>query len=61
MSVNKREYFKQYEQAYQQRISLNLSKNKDKDILQAIEQVGKGNKQAGIKTLIRLGIQSLNS
>lgn len=61
MSVNKREYFKQYEQAYQQRISLNLSKNKDKDILQAIEQVGKGNKQAGIKMLIRLGIQSLNT
>lgn len=35
------------------RISLNLHRENDKDIIEAIERAGSGNKQAGVKSLIR--------
>lgn len=55
--MNKAEYIKQYNKKYTKRISLNLSKVKDKDIIIAIDKEGKGNIQAGVKSLIRRAIK----
>lgn len=49
-------YLKDYNKENRVRISLNLSKDNENDIIEAIEKVGKGNKQAGVKKLIRKGI-----
>lgn len=54
------EYIKQYLKSNNVRISLNLSKAKDQDIIQAIEKESQGNKQAGVKSLIRKGIKFNN-
>jgi hypothetical protein len=51
------EYLKEYNKEKRIRISLNLSKEYDPDIIEAIEREGKGNKQAGVKSLIRKGIE----
>lgn len=51
---NRNEYIKAYNKENMVRLSLNLSKTKDRDIIQAIDQ---GNKQASIKSLIRKGIK----
>lgn len=51
------EYIKQYLKDKNVRVSLNLSKEKDQDIIQAIEKERQGNKQAGVKSLIRKGIK----
>ena len=56
--MNKAEYIKQYNKKYTKRVSLNLSKEKDKDIISAIETEGKGNIQAGVKSLIRRAINN---
>lgn len=62
MNVNRNEYIKQYNKDKRVRISLNLSKDYESDIIEAIEREGDGNKQAGIKKLIRKGIlYELNS
>ena len=57
MSQDRSEYIKEYNRENRVRISLNLSKETEKDIIEAILKEGKGNKQAGIKKLIRKGIQ----
>lgn len=57
MPTNRNDYIKQYNKDKRVRISLNLSKEYESDIIQAIEIIGDGNKQAGVKKLIRLGIQ----
>ena len=54
---NTNEYIKQYNKDKRVRISLNLSKEYEADIIEAIEAEARGNKQAGIKRLIRKGIQ----
>ena len=54
---NQNEYLKRYNQEKRVRISLNLSKDTEQDIIQAIDQEGKGNKQRGVKSLIRKGIE----
>lgn len=51
------EYYKEYNKKNCKRVSLNLSKEKDQDIISAIETEGKGNIQAGVKSLIRRAIQ----
>lgn len=51
------EYIKQYNKDKRVRISLNLSKETEQDIIQAIDQERQGNKQAGVKSLIRKGIK----
>ena len=51
------EYIKQYNKEKRVRISLNLSKEYEQDIIAAIEKESQGNKQAGAKSLIRKGIQ----
>lgn len=56
--MNKAEYIKQYNKKYTKRVSLNLSKEKDQDIISAIETEGKGNIQAGVKSLIRRAINN---
>ena len=58
MPTNRNEYIKQYNKDKRVRISLNLSKEYESDIIQAIEIIGDGNKQAGVKKLIRLGMKS---
>lgn len=55
--MDKAEYIREYNRKYTKRISLNLSKEKDKDIILAIEREGKGNIQAGVKSLIRKGVR----
>ena len=50
------EYYKEYNKKNCKRVSLNLSKEKDQDIISAIETEGKGNIQAGVKSLIRRAI-----
>ena len=51
------DYLKDYNKEKRVRISLNLSKEFEADIIQAIEREAKGNKQRGIKSLIRKGIR----
>lgn len=51
-------YYKAYNQSNLKRISLNLSKTKDKDILTAIERESPDNIQAGVKSLIRRAIEN---
>lgn len=58
MNEQRKQYIKQYNKDRRVRISLNLSKEYESDIIEAIEIVGDGNKQAGVKKLIRLGIKS---
>ena len=50
-------YYKRYNKENTRRISLLLSNKKDKDIIEAIENKGKGNIQAGVKLLIREAIR----
>lgn len=54
---NQNEYMRQYNKDKRVRISLNLSKDYDDDIIKAIERESKGNKQRGVKSLIRKGIR----
>lgn len=54
---NRSEYLREYNREKRIRISLNLSKETENDIIEAIEREGKGNKQAGVKSLIRKGIK----
>ena len=49
----RRAYFREYNKKSRVRISLNLNKDTDKDILEAIDKEDPGNKQAAIKTLLR--------
>ena len=49
----RREYFKEYNKRNRVRISLNLNKDTDKDLIEAIEKEDPKNKQAAIKTLLR--------
>lgn len=58
MPSNRNEYIKQYNKDKRVRISLNLSKEYESDIIQAIEIIGDGNKQAGVKKLCRLGMKN---
>lgn len=57
MSNSRNEYYKAYNKEKMVRVSLNLSKTKDKDIIQAIDREIGGNKQASIKKLVRKGIK----
>lgn len=57
MTPERYQYLKKYEEHNRLRLSLNLSKETEKDIIEAILAEGKGNKQAGIKKLIRKGIK----
>lgn len=52
------EYYREYNKKNCKRVSLNLSKEKDQDIISAIETEGKGNIQAGVKSLIRRAINN---
>ena len=57
MNKDRTKYLSEYNKTNMIRYSLNLSKNKDKDIIQAIEREIGGNKQASIKKLLRKGIK----
>lgn len=56
MSFSRNDYYRDYNKTNQKRISLNLSKTRDQDIIKAIEQESPDNIQAGIKSLIRRAI-----
>lgn len=49
----RRAYFREYNKKSRVRISLNLNKDTDKDILEAIDKEDPSNTQAAIKTLLR--------
>ena len=51
------DYYKEYNKKNCKRVSLNLSKEKDQDILKAIERESPDNIQAGVKSLISRAIQ----
>lgn len=53
MTNHQREYYKEYNKKALRRISLALNKERDRDIIDAIEKAGNGNAQAGIKAIIR--------
>lgn len=55
--MQSKEYFKEYSSKYLKRISLNLNKEKDKDILEAIKREDPDNIQRAIKKLIRKAIE----
>ena len=54
---NRNDYIQSYINNHYKRISLNLSKTKDRDILEAIESENSSNIQAGVKSLIRKAIK----
>ena len=57
--IDKRsEYIQGYINSHYRRISLNLSKTKDRDILEAIAEENENNIQAAIKSLIRKAIEN---
>lgn len=51
------DYYREYNKKNCKRVSLNLSKEKDQDIIKAIERESPDNIQAGVKSLIRRAIQ----
>ena len=61
MSFSRNDYYRDYNKTNQKRISLNLSKTRDQDIIKAIEQESPDNIQAGVKALIRKGIKYNNN
>lgn len=54
---NRKEYDREYRQACRYIFTVNLSQDKDIDIIEALETVGQGNRQKALKELIRLGIR----
>ena len=54
---NKKEYNKEYRKQYRYIFSVNLSQDKDGDIIEALESSGR-NRQAALKDLIRAGIKA---
>lgn len=59
MDKDKRDYYSKYFKRERVRISLNLSKEKDKEIIDAIDKEDPDNKQAAIKSLILKGSSTL--
>ena len=51
------EYLKTYYKKSIRRFTLMLHRENDKDIIDAVERIGKGNKQKGFKLLVREGIK----
>lgn len=51
------EYYREYNKKNLKRISLSLSLTNDQDIIKAIETESPDNIQAGVKSLIRKGIE----
>ena len=56
MNEKQNKYIQGYIKSHYRRISLNISKTKDKDILEAIAKENESNIQAAIKSLIRKAI-----
>ena len=56
-----KDYFKQYNRDNRVRLSLNLNKESDKDIIDAITRANKENTQGAIKSLIRAGLDKSSS
>lgn len=54
--MDKKQYYREYNRRALRRYSLCLSKERDKDIIEAIDQAGEGKPQVGIKLLIREAI-----
>lgn len=55
-TANRKEYDKQYRQACRYIFTVNLSQEKDSDIIEALETITKGNRQQALKILVRAGI-----
>ena len=57
MKKDLKEYMREYNKQ-RFRISLNLHKDNDSDIVLAIEEAGEGNYQLGLKRIVRYYIQA---
>lgn len=55
--LRRNKYQKEYNRANRIRISLNFDKEKDKDVIKAIEEEDPENKQKAVKTIIRRAIE----
>lgn len=55
--MSKTEYNKQYDEQHTTQLKLKLNNNTDKDILDKLDNIGKGKKQTYIKELIRKDIK----
>ena len=53
ISERTKEYYRQYQKTQMNRVNINLHKEHDKDVYEAIMQAGNGNKQAGVKLIVR--------
>lgn len=53
ITENTKAYYKRYQQTMIERINVNLHKEHDKDVYNAIMEAGEGNKQAGVKKIVR--------
>lgn len=58
MNEDRNKYMRDYNREKRVRVSLNLSKEKDKDIISALDKIEKRNKQPEILKLIRKGLNS---
>ena len=54
---NRKEYDKKYRQDFRYIFTVNLSQEKDKDIIDALESLFGGNRQKALKYFLRLGIE----
>ena len=57
---DRKAYDKVYRQATRYIFSINLSQEKDSDIIEALESFSGGNRQKAFKCLIRKGIAAMN-
>ena len=55
--LRRNKYQKEYNRANRIRISLNFDKEKDKDVIKAIEEEDPENKQKAVKAIIRRAIE----
>ena len=55
-TLNRKEYDKAYRQRCRYIFTVNLSQDKDSDIIDALETITQGNRQQALKILIRAGI-----
>ena len=57
LRVKRNEYYKKYNKENRIRISLNFDKDKDRDVIKAINEEDPENKQKAVKAIIRRAIE----
>ena len=59
--TDKKSYNKAYQTEFRYVFTVNLSQEKDVDIIEAIESIAGGNRQKAVKILLRAGIEQLKN